>query len=436
MDERIERLKKVSQCGDIDTLYMLIQEDAYLLEHIDHVPFFDTPLHIAASMGHILFVMEMMRLKPSFARKPNPEGLSPIHLALINGHIEMVQWLLQVDGDLVCVKGREGMTLLHHAVATNDNLDLLSEFLSVCPNSIKNVTIRNETALHIALKYNKLEAFKLLVGWLGKNRSKNAMFWEKTILKWKDNEGNTVLHVAVVSHLLAWGGETVNVNLKNLEGKTAWDILQEQTQVDNSEIKALLRDARPFNVFMSSYTYFLYEKRNALLVVAVLLVSVTYQAVLNPPGGLWQEDKCKCDTVAHKAAQKAGRRHYHHNKDDCDPKQKLKAGTAIGLTTFPFWLFLCCNSVIFVVANSIIYLLVPVGYIRASFVALIIYLWFCYIASLIVITDAPYWTFCLVSFAIVLYTYTVLLRAFSIWTNIRRVLSALWTLLGKGPGPL
>ncbi len=49
----------------------------------------------------------------------------------------------------------------------------------------------------------------------------------------------------VVSHLLAWGGETVNVNLKNLEGKTAWDILQEQTQVDNSEIKDMLRDAKP-----------------------------------------------------------------------------------------------------------------------------------------------------------------------------------------------
>ena len=251
-----------------------------------------------------------------------------------------------------------------------------------------------------------------------------------------------------------------STNLKNLEGKTAWDILQEQTQVDNSEIKALLRDARPLTCsclpiltsyvrrvkgislrkFVKNYarelTTLTDEKRNALLVVAVLLVSVTYQAVLNPPGGLWQEDKCKRDTVAHKAAQKAGRRYYHHNKDDCDPKQKLKAGTAIGLTTFPFWLFLCCNSVIFVVANSIIYLLVPVGYIRASFVALIIYLWFCYIASLIVITDAPYWTFCLVSFAIVLYTYTVLLRAFSIWTNIRRVLSALWTLLGKGPGPL
>ena len=108
-----------------------------------------------------------------------------------------------------------------------------------------------------------------------------------------------------------------STNLKNLEGKIAWDILQEQTQVDKNEIKAPLCDARPLTCsclpiltsyvrraqgislrkFVKNYacelTTLTDEKHNALLVVAVLLVSVTYQAVLNPPGGLWQEDKHK-----------------------------------------------------------------------------------------------------------------------------------------------
>jgi ankyrin repeat protein len=196
MDERIERLKRVAEGGDIDNLYMLIQEDAYLLEHIDQVPFFDTPLHIAASIGHIPFVLEMMRLKPSFARKSNPDGFSPIHLVIRNGQAQMVRQLLQVDGNLVRAKGREGMTPLHYAAAY-DYLDLLAEFLSVCPHSIEDVTIRNMTVLHIALKYNKLESFKLLVGWLGQNRSENSIVWERKVLNWKDEEGNTVLHVAV-----------------------------------------------------------------------------------------------------------------------------------------------------------------------------------------------------------------------------------------------
>ena len=197
MGERIERLKQVSQRGDVDTLYMLIQEDAYLLDHIDHFPFFDTPLHIAVCNGHIPFVMEMMRLKPSFARKPNLEGFSPIHLALLYKHTEMVSRLLQVDGDLVRIKGREGITPLHYAVVVDDQLDLLAEFLSVCPDFIEDVTTRNETVLHITLKYNKLKAFKFLVEWIRQKRSKNSIFWERKILNWKNEEGNIVLHIAI-----------------------------------------------------------------------------------------------------------------------------------------------------------------------------------------------------------------------------------------------
>ncbi len=32
------------------------------------------------------------------------------------------------------------------------------------------------------------------------------------------------------------------------------------------------------------------DNRNALLVVAILLIIVTYQGVLNPPKGFWQDD--------------------------------------------------------------------------------------------------------------------------------------------------
>ena len=134
----------------------------------------------------------MIKLKPSFLSKPNPDGHSPIHLALENGHTKMVRQLLHHNADLIRVKGRECMTPLHYAATTDDHLDLLHKFLSVCPDSITDVTARNETALHIALKYNKLEAFKFLVGWL---RWKWP-HWDK-ILRWKDVEGNTILHIAV-----------------------------------------------------------------------------------------------------------------------------------------------------------------------------------------------------------------------------------------------
>ena len=133
-----------------------------------------------------------MKLKPSFVSKLNPDGHSPIHLALENGHTKMVRQLLHHNADLIRVKGRECMTPLHYAATTDDHLDLLHKFLSVCPDSITDVTARNETALHIALKYNKLEAFKFLMGWL----LRKWPSWSE-ILKQKDVEGNTILHIAV-----------------------------------------------------------------------------------------------------------------------------------------------------------------------------------------------------------------------------------------------
>ena len=191
------RMKQFSENGDINAFYQLIREDVKLLEYIDELPFADTPLHIAASAGQIPFAMEMMGLKPSLARKLNQNGFSPIHLALQNGHIELVRRLLQIDGDLVHVKGRERLTPLHYIVQSGKHHDLLEEFLLICPDSIVDVTGRNETALHIALKYNRLEVFKFLVTWLGVIVYENAKLYQRTVLNWKDDEGNTVLHIAV-----------------------------------------------------------------------------------------------------------------------------------------------------------------------------------------------------------------------------------------------
>ena len=88
--------------------------------------------------------------------------------------------------------GREGLTPPHYEAKTKDYLALLEIFLSFCPDSITDVTTRNETALHTALKNSNLEAFKFLVGWL----LRKWPYWKK-ILEQKDVEGNTVLHIAV-----------------------------------------------------------------------------------------------------------------------------------------------------------------------------------------------------------------------------------------------
>ncbi|KAK4608075.1 hypothetical protein RGQ29_001763 [Quercus rubra] len=374
IDAKIQRLNGIAQQGDIGAFYNIIREDVKLLEYIDKFPFVDTPLHKSAFAGHSPFSIEMMILKPSFVSKRNPNGHTPIYLALQNGHTEMVRQLLQHNADLVRVKGRECMTPLHYAATTIGREDM---------------TTRNETALHVALKNNNLEAFKFLVGWL----LRKWPYWRK-ILEQKDVEGNTVLHIAIsrnqtlaVSHLLLWAREFVNINKKNLEGKTALDIFEGQRSqgVDNSEMRVILERAGALTASslptVTSYADNLIirirrelkgltdERRNALLVVVALLVTVSYQAAITPPGGLWQDDLFDSNITA-----------------------SHRAGSAIARRTGTFAIFLVFNTIIFFYSIATMAFLIPLSEFFGVIVASIsFYLCIGYLSSLMIITQAPNW---------------------------------------------
>nr|POE58754.1 ankyrin repeat-containing protein bda1 [Quercus suber] len=363
MGERIVKLKEVAQQGNIEAFYGLIQEDVKLLEDIDELPFVDTPLHVAASAGgpkHIQFAMEMMRLKPSFARKPDLNGYSPIHLAVQGRHTQMVRRLLQVDGDLVRVKGKEGRTPLHDVAAeaaTEQQLDLLFKFLSDCPNSIEDVTIQNQTALHIALENNNLGAFKLLVGWLRENKSENA----REILNRQDEEDNTVLHMAVSKNQTECVRELLNCGV--LEGHIA------------NGIKTIVERARISN-----------DDRNALLVVAALLITITYQVVLSPPGGLWQDTKYFGETSTSSNAKAPVDKISNEN---IRGRIEHYAGTAIAQQTYGnFENVATINYITFTLSAIITFLLLPSGYISALFKMALVQLWVSYYYSLAVICES------------------------------------------------
>lgn len=117
------RLQQAAESGSISDLYALIDENPCILENIDALPFVNTPLHIAAACGKIAFAVEMLNLKPSFAKKLNTNGCSPLHLAVEKDQQELVTWLLRIDPSLAGVKGREGITLFHLLVLRG-NVDL------------------------------------------------------------------------------------------------------------------------------------------------------------------------------------------------------------------------------------------------------------------------------------------------------------------------
>ncbi|ESW05243.1 hypothetical protein PHAVU_011G164400, partial [Phaseolus vulgaris] len=184
-------MEYAAQQGDIDSLYRLIEQNPHILEEIDLIPFVETPLHAAARAGHVQFAKEIMILKPSFSWKFSPQGLTPVHLALQNRNPRMVFHLIQMDTSLVRAKMRGGLTLLHLASQSGD-INLLTVFLKVCPDSIQDLTSKNETALHL---YKRFEVLEFLLRWLKRN-----IIELQTILKQKNLEGNTILHIAATKN--------------------------------------------------------------------------------------------------------------------------------------------------------------------------------------------------------------------------------------------
>ncbi|CAH2071044.1 unnamed protein product [Thlaspi arvense] len=314
-DNIYERLKKAAQDGDIERLYKLIAEEPNILGNFDKMHFCETPLHIAAEEGQTQFAMELMNLKPSLASKLNVSGFSPMHLALQNKHFRMVRGFVAIDSSLISIKGRGMITPLHH-VARVGETELLSEFLFACPSSLNDLTVKCETAVHVAVKNGQLKAFKVLLGWI-KRVNKEA------ILDLKDEDGNTALHNAASinqTEVMKLLGKVVKVKAKNLDGKTAKDILQihqspcfpeARNFLHSVKEKILCRSTTNLGNYLTQKLS-LIERRNkflglsnlsmtgdmslqtsnrhdAILVVAILIVTATYQAGLSPPGGFWQE---------------------------------------------------------------------------------------------------------------------------------------------------
>ncbi|KAJ0106285.1 hypothetical protein Patl1_19421 [Pistacia atlantica] len=348
MDERLQRLLNFAVQGDVDALFSIVAEDPLVLERIDEMSFVTTPVHAAVSGGKIHFVKEILNLKPSLVGRRDHLGRGLLHLALEGKHLqeglsprdselvekyqELVTFLIKIHPEVVRVKAKGMVTPWHYAAELDDETNL-AEFLYVCPSSIEDLTVKSETAIHVAIKNRSFKAFKVLLGWL-------RHFDKEKILKWENEEGHNALHTAIsenqpepeVVKLLI---KCMNVNRKNGKGLTALDIFYDLQPSLNPEVKRILLGAtakrasqlnpgpniktRLFLNLLGAKNYSLVdylcgelasaevlirkmgladriiskiplEVQNVVLVVAILIATATYQATLSPPGGFWQDD--------------------------------------------------------------------------------------------------------------------------------------------------
>uniref|UniRef100_A0A5B7BXN1 Putative Ankyrin repeat family protein n=1 Tax=Davidia involucrata TaxID=16924 RepID=A0A5B7BXN1_DAVIN len=316
---RERKLHQAAMKGTVNSLLEILQEEPLILSTTT-LPssISDSPLHVAALLGHLEFATELLSRKPELAGALNSQGSSALHVASAKGYLEIVKELLLVDPDMCFVLDRDGRSPLHLA-AIKGRVAVLTELVRVNPEAALVLTSGGDTCLHLCVKYNHLEALKVLIESVKKDEFVN----------WKDHDGNTVLHLAVakkqieiIKYLLTATG--IEVNSGNANGLTALDVLsQSPRDLRDMEIKECLHGGRAMR-FMNTpsiivdrnsmkspstaaqppesqnsivkqqpekhkHTDWLGRKRSALMVVASLIATVAFQAAISPPGGVWQD---------------------------------------------------------------------------------------------------------------------------------------------------
>ncbi|ESQ42997.1 hypothetical protein EUTSA_v10015255mg, partial [Eutrema salsugineum] len=266
-----------------------------------------TVLHLTTQLGFEVHAKKMIELRTALISSANSKGDTPLHLAASLGHTSRAgpsialhtaseTKALEVP-KLAEMMNNDGLTPLHCA-AMNGSVEILRVFLDKFPSLFYSVTLaKKETVFHS----DKLGQ----------------------LLYQLDVEGNTVLHAAASVGSIA---ETeVKVTTKNKKGFVAVDLLnkddgdflqlftalmmcdleivierppspREMGNFDSQEVDDLKLQKEIVRVKSSPNKKFemqleaLQSARNTLTIVAVLIASVTFTCGINPPGGVYQEE--------------------------------------------------------------------------------------------------------------------------------------------------
>ncbi|XP_057799740.1 ankyrin repeat-containing protein BDA1-like [Salvia miltiorrhiza] len=302
---QLKNLHEAAINGSVQLLSQILKENPQILRspEISSAPEIN-PLHAAALLGHLEFARKLLSANPELSKSLDSNGSSALHLAAAKGNAKMVRELISADSSMCGVRDGEGRIPLHLA-AIKGRAAVMEELLKAEPAAAAAVTGGGESCLHLCVKYNRVEAMKEILRCLegGDDR----------LVDWKDQNGNTVLHLAVakkqieiVEYLL--NNTRIEKEARNANGLTALDaLLQSPGDLRDLEIKQCLINHQN-NAFLKKkisnklstntqpqkkkhkHTDWLGRKRSALMIVASLTATVAFQAGLSPPGGVWQGD--------------------------------------------------------------------------------------------------------------------------------------------------
>ncbi|CAI9090314.1 OLC1v1025066C1 [Oldenlandia corymbosa var. corymbosa] len=258
-----KRLYDAAIRGDSAVLSQLLEEDPYLFDrtYLNCDDMFNL-LHISAMLGHEDFAQAILQMNYSassydmcFAR--DRDGRNPVHLAAIHGKLNFLELIRHHDG------------LMQAALEKADG---------------------GGTVLHLCVKHNQLEALKLLL----------QIFIDGNFVGAKNEDGMNILHLALENNqnqrrreIIAYLIENTRgiINLKNAKGKTALDLYRAQHHADYRIEHAFSRSrAIRSDPFLGNMVNNIDKNKSAIMVVASIIATMAFQAMVNPPGGFWQDD--------------------------------------------------------------------------------------------------------------------------------------------------
>ncbi|XXG58058.1 hypothetical protein AAC387_Pa04g0463 [Persea americana] len=230
-------------------------------------------------------------------------GDTPLHLACRSNHNKLASTIINLQPDTAMATNDIGYTPLHEACRVGDK-EIVMQLLEACPSVAYIVNMAKESALSIACSFGHSEVASELCrrmnfgGWdnIGASCLLIAASTGHADIVRKIN-GDTVLHLAakmtaleIMELLLSKHG--MKVNATNSEGRTAFDELE---QIPAHEDPNVSSDYYRKRVIIKQLTArktaspkSVNDIQQALIVVAGIIMAITYLAGLNPPGGLWQ----------------------------------------------------------------------------------------------------------------------------------------------------
>ncbi|KAK4269119.1 hypothetical protein QN277_022316 [Acacia crassicarpa] len=328
-EERLSLLYEASRNGSVTTLNSLLKQESLILHKISQSGFSETPLHVSSLLGHLEFSKALLTYKPKLAIEVDVSRNTPLHLASAEGHIDIVKELLKVNNKPCLFPNEEGKIPLHYAVMRG-RTEVARELVKAKPESFSFLD-NGCTVFHLCVIYNHLETLKGLVE-LELVISGKLLFSTSS-----DATGNTIFHLAVSSkqvetirYLLSIPKAIELASLKNDMGLTAYDILKRSSRdFKTLEIQVMLMEysgirtendgifqthshspspqvARPrirrkkkrnclIRILKWIGGWFRHkgdwveEMRGNLSLVSTVIATITFQSLINPPGGSIQQ---------------------------------------------------------------------------------------------------------------------------------------------------